>query len=58
MSCVLPACGVATDLTLELLGEVMSGETTSCAPAEVGACDQPDGLAVALGEGVVAGPSR
>ena len=35
MSCVLPACGVAMILPLSCSGEVMSGETTSCAPPEV-----------------------
>ena len=51
-SWVLPSCGVAMILPLSWSGEVMSGEVTSWAPPDVEPGDQPDGLAVGLGERV------
>ena len=56
MSCVFPACGVATILPLSCSGEVMSGETTSCAPPEVEPATSRTASPLLFANALIAGP--
>ena len=58
MSCVFPACGVAMILPLSCSGEVMSGETTSCAPPEVEPAISRRASPLLFANALIAGPSR